>query len=103
LRSNGAFYMLCHLPYNGQTGLVGWDGANLVVGLLPNIGVGDTFDDAIPRPDMFTFSEASSPFALNSYELPGPVVTDLFCVGPGGCLTFSTCDYVVYDPLETCV
>jgi len=100
---SGAFYMVGHLPYNGQPGIMSWNGSALVLNALPVLNMGETFDDVLPRPHMFTFSEPSEPQRLNLYTLPGPVLTDLFCVGPGGCLTFSTCDYVLYDPLETCV
>ena len=99
----GAFYMLCHLPYNGQTGIVSWNGSALVVDKPPILAMGETLDDVLPRPHMFKFTEAAEPQFLKLYTLPGPVLTDLFCAGPGGCLTFSTCDSVVYDVLETCV
>jgi hypothetical protein len=98
----GAFYLIAHLPYSGQTGILSWDGLNLVISNVPLLLLGQTFDDVVPRPDLFTFSEPSEPQILNLYTLPGPVLTDLFCSGIG-CLTFSTCDYTIYDLLETCV
>ena len=100
---SGAFYMVAHLPYNGQTGIASWNGSTLVLDKLPVLDLGDTLDDVLPRPHLFTFSEAAQPQTLNLYTLPGPVLTSLFCPGPGGCLTFRTCDQVIYDPLETCV
>jgi hypothetical protein len=100
---SGAFYMLCHLPYNGQTGIVSWNGSALVVDKVPILTLGQTLDDVVPRPDLFKFTETTEPQFLHLYTLPGPVLTPLFCAGPGGCLTFSTCDGVVYDVLETCV
>lgn len=98
---NGAFYLIGHLPYSGQSGIVNWNGSSLVLSPLPTITAGQTFDDAIPRPDLFKFTEASTPQKLALYTLPGPVVTDLFC-GVSGCLTATACTLPVTGVADFC-
>ena len=86
----GAFYLIAHLPHNGQSGLVSWSGSNLVISTLPVITLGETLDDVVPRPDLFVFTEAATPQKLKLYTLPGPVLTDIFC-GVSACINISSC------------
>lgn len=75
--ANGAFYMIAHLPYSGQEGIVYWDGAKLIIKSRPIIGINQTFDDVLPVEDLFAFTTASAPFTLNTY-LPGvPTLTPI--------------------------
>lgn len=97
--ADGAFYLLATLPGNGQVGICNWDGSKLVItaSVIPTT-VGETFDDLLPRPDMFNFTEASSPFIMNLVTPPGPVVlTDLYCSATP-CLVLTACDC----PCGTC-
>ncbi len=99
--ANGAFYMVAHLPHNGQTAIVSWNGSALELGPTPSITLTETYDDVLPRPDLFTFSEASTPQTLNLYTLPGPVETDLFCVVP--CIGISVCIENIDSVTDICV
>jgi hypothetical protein len=99
---NGAFYLIGHLPYSGQTGIVSWNGSSLQLNSLPPLTLGQTFDDVFPRPDLFVFTEPSAPQILALYQLPGPVLTDLFCGGIP-CITVSACDENVTSMTDSCV
>lgn len=99
--ANGAFYLVASLPFNGQVGLVSWNGSAFVIGPLPVLNLGQTFDDYVPRPDMFVFTEPSEPQRLQSYTLPGPVLTDLFC-GVTPCITTRQCTENISSLTDVC-
>lgn len=99
---NGAFYLIGHLPYSGQSGIVNWNGSSLVLDTLPTLISGQTFDDVLPRPDLFKFTEPSSPQKLALYNPSGPTLTDLFC-GVPACLTISSCTSPIDDVNSICV
>jgi len=100
--ANGAFYLIGHLPHSGQTGIIALVGGVLQLQQLPTLTVGQTFDDVVPRPDLFVLVGASQPFFLQSYVLPGPVLTTLFC-GITPCINISSCSHVVNDIGDVCV
>lgn len=100
--ANGAFYLVAALPLSGQVGIVSWDGVEFVIKSLPSLALGETFDDVVPRPAMFVFTEAAEPQILKSYVLPGPVLTDLFC-GMIPCLTTRRCTENIDSLTDVCL
>jgi hypothetical protein len=101
--ANGAFYMIGYLPHNGQRGLMRWTGTALQMIPLPVIGLGETLDDAVPRPDMFVIQGATNPRRIKKYTLPGPVLTELFCLIPN-CINIISCTpYPVQTIGEVCM
>tara|TARA_R110001632_G_scaffold148910_1_gene266152 strand:+ start:97 stop:1647 length:1551 start_codon:yes stop_codon:yes gene_type:complete len=97
----GAFYLLGYLPFSGQLGLIYLNGSDLELRPNPVLAPGETFDDVLPRPDMFTLSGASAPFTLNSYTLPGSVETPLYC--GAACITLSGCPNTFFELGEVCI
>jgi hypothetical protein len=90
--ANGAFYLFATLPGNGQTGIVRYSLVDSRLEIIPQTvpqNLGETLDDVIPRPDLFSFT-GTGPYSLNLYTLPGPVLLNLFCVAD--CLLLNSCD-----------
>lgn len=102
--ADGACYLLAHLPFSGQQGIVGWDGAKLFVSALTIGGnVGDSLDDITPQLDLFQFTEASEPWILNHYTpgMPATVV-DLYCSALP-CLKATLCTEPWANVDDTCI
>jgi hypothetical protein len=100
--SSGAFYLVANLPFSGQVGLVSWNGSEFVIHPLPALVLSETFDDVIPRPDLFIFTEAAEPQVLQKYTLPGPVLTNLFC-GMTPCITTRQCTENIAGGGDVCL
>ena len=98
---SGAFYMIGFLPHNGQRGLMRWTGTALQMIPLPVIGLNETLDDAIPRPDMFVIQGAANPRRIKKYTLPGPVLTELFCLVPN-CINIVSCTNPILSIGDVC-
>jgi hypothetical protein len=98
---HGAFYFTACLPYSGQTGIVSWNGSAFSIAPLPTLLLNQTFDDVVPRPDMFVFTQASEPQILKHYVPPVPTLTDLFCGGIP-CLTTSECTKAIHSAGDVC-
>uniref|UniRef100_A0A6C0CFU0 Uncharacterized protein n=1 Tax=viral metagenome TaxID=1070528 RepID=A0A6C0CFU0_9ZZZZ len=98
---NGAFYFTACLPYSGQAGIASWTGSAFAISPLPTLTMGQTFDNVIPRPDMFKFTQASEPQILKHYVPPVPTLTDLFCGGIP-CLTTKKCTKAISGIGDVC-
>lgn len=100
--ADGAFYLLAHLPYSGQTGIAFWNATKITVKEFDLPGVlGETLDDVLPAEELFNFVGGSAPYILNQY-VPGPTLTDLFCSGVG-CINATLCTEPWNNVDDVCV
>lgn len=89
--ANGGFYLIGYLPYNGEAGIVDWNGSVLVIKPLPILTVGQTYDD-VAGLQLFTLTDDPEPYRLQLYAVGPTIGPEVSTCGGVGCIEVRNCN-----------